>query len=267
MNELVLVKLGGSLITDKARSRVARGEVITRLAEELAAARTELAAGLLLGHGSGSFGHAAAAEHRLGHGPVATDLQRRGVAATQVAAAHLHRQVVDALAAAGASPYSLAPSALLTTTAGRVSHLHLEPVTGALGLGLVPVVYGDVVIDQQWGAAICATETVLLSLAADLQRRGHRIREALWLGETPGILDAQGETVPRLTAGNLERVRTSLGDPRGTDVTGGMRLRLDSAWALAGLGVPSRLLDGLQPGLLRRALGGRPVPGTEIPAR
>jgi len=59
----------------------------------------------------------------------------------------------------------------------------------------------------------------------------------------------------------------AIGEPSGTDVTGGMRHRVESALALARLGVPSLLANGLTPGLLGKALAGhpsQPVPGTEV---
>src|SRR5690242_8518066 len=58
---LTLVKLGGSLITDKRVEKSFRRDVVKRLANEVAAAReAEPDMKLLIGHGSGSFGHFAA---------------------------------------------------------------------------------------------------------------------------------------------------------------------------------------------------------------
>ena len=56
MKPVVLVKLGGSLITRKDRPDTARREVIARLAAEIAEAWPRVAGSLVLGHGSGSFG-------------------------------------------------------------------------------------------------------------------------------------------------------------------------------------------------------------------
>src|SRR5262245_34884441 len=89
---IVLVKLGGSLITDKRRPETARRQVIARLAAELVAARPSHER-ILLGHGSGSFGHVAAAEHRLPSG-LQRGGQLAGVSVTQAAAARLHRLVL-----------------------------------------------------------------------------------------------------------------------------------------------------------------------------
>jgi isopentenyl phosphate kinase len=78
---LWIVKLGGSLITDKERPSTVRHQVVTRLAREIAAARRGRDQPLIVSHGSGSFGHAAAAKHEL-HRGVTDPGQVPGVAVT-----------------------------------------------------------------------------------------------------------------------------------------------------------------------------------------
>ncbi len=253
MREVLLVKLGGSLLTDKARPRTDRPEVLARLAAELAAARPGLDVSVLLGHGSGSFGHEAAHHHQL-RGPLETETQRRGVAATQAAAGQLHRRVVDAFEAAGALPFSVSPSSAFVADGGRVVSAEVEPIVRAFDLGLMPIVYGDVVTDRRWGASILSTETVFLTLTDRLKRRGWRIRRAIFLGETAGMLDLAGKTLPFVESRNLEAVVASLGETRGIDVTGGMGLRLETCWRLARMGIPSFLGDGTRPGAFTAAL-------------
>jgi len=57
LGELIFLKLGGSLITEKSVRETVRREVIERAAREVKEALEEGSFGLLLGHGSGSFGH------------------------------------------------------------------------------------------------------------------------------------------------------------------------------------------------------------------
>ncbi|HEX9669793.1 MAG TPA: uridylate kinase, partial [Thermoanaerobaculia bacterium] len=117
MTDITLLKLGGSLLTDKTRARAVRGEVIRRLAGEIVAAGAGGA--LLLGHGSGSFGHVAAARAGIGAGPVARE-RLAGVAETQAEAAELHRMVIAALREAGARPFSFVPGSFLVGRRGQV---------------------------------------------------------------------------------------------------------------------------------------------------
>jgi isopentenyl phosphate kinase len=257
--EVVLLKLGGSLITDKLRRETARPEVIARLAGEIARAAERIPERLVLGHGSGSFGHVAAQEHGIAQG-LSSPSQLPGISRTQERAAALHRQVVDQLLAAGLSPFSIAPSSCLVFRGGQPD-LALKPLLLALKNGLLPVVYGDVVMDIDQGVAICSTERMLEILAHRLP-----VRRALWLGETDGVYDGEGRTIPRLAADDFEDALKSIGSPAGTDVTGGMRHRVETALSLARLGIRSVLFNGLTAGLLERALLGEPVPGTVVEA-
>jgi isopentenyl phosphate kinase len=260
---LYVIKLGGSLITDKERDSTARREVIARLARELASARAVLPHALLLSHGSGSFGHAAAARHGLRDG-VRGVAQLPGVAATQDQAHRLHRIVIEELIAAGLSPFSLAPSSFLVAEAGRPVEVHLEPLLRALALGLLPVVFGDIVIDRSRGASICSTETVLVALAPRLAAAACPVTQVFWMGSTDGVLDDAGRTVEAVTPVNVDAVLAMASGAQGTDVTGGMRHRVETAWKLAGEGVPSLILDGLEAGALERALRGESVGGTRV---
>jgi isopentenyl phosphate kinase len=266
MPDLILLKLGGSLITEKARPETPRREVIARLAGEIASAARETHCRLIVGHGSGSFGHVAARESGIAAGLRSRD-QLPGVSRTQERAAALHRIAIEALLAAGALPYSIAPSSCLISDAGRPAELAAGPLLLALDRGLLPVLYGDVVMDRAWGVSICSTENLFEILARTLLDQGCTIRRALWLGETDGLYDSAGRTLPRLSPGDLaalENAAGAIGAPSGTDVTGGMRHRVETALALARLGIPSLLANGLTPGLLERAVRGESVPGTEV---
>lgn len=263
MRPILLVKLGGSLITEKAREETARDSDIARLAAEIAEASAALPDQIVLGHGSGSFGHAAAHRSGIARGFHSPD-QLAGIAETQASAAALHRRVIRALLDAGLSPFSLAPSSWVTTERGAPVAAHGEPLLRALDLGLLPVVYGDVILDRSQGVAILSTEGVFELAARLLLTAGRSVRRALWCGETDGLYDSAGSTVPYLAATVEASEVGGVGGPAGTDVTGGMRLRLETALRLARRGVPSLLLNGRTPGALLDALRGAPVTGTEI---
>jgi isopentenyl phosphate kinase len=263
-HELVLVKLGGSLITNKKVEGEARPATVERLAAEIAAWRSESPGRLLvLGHGSGSFGHAAAAKYGLGDGLRGGDPM--GAAITQDQAARLHRLVVEKLLEAGLPAFSWAASTGLLCHAGRVRRSFFGSLLQALAAGLLPVFFGDVVADEALGAGIASTEAISLAFArAAARRHDLGISRAVWLGETEGIYDARGVTIPQIDGRNLETARRSAAGSAGVDVTGGMDLRLRTAWELTRFGVESLILDGNVPGRLQAALAGEEVPGTRV---
>ncbi len=269
---VTLLKLGGSLLTDKTGVEAARPATIARLAAEIVQGAPALGGGLVVAHGSGSFGHVAARRHGIAGGLRRPHdaAQRLGVSLTQERAAALHWQIVAALASAGAAPFSLAPSSSAVFAGGRPQTFAAEPLRLALACGLLPVLYGDVVLDREQGVAICSTESLFVLLAGELAAQGIPVRRIVWLGETDGVLDAAGRTVPRLDAAGLADLqaaaRPAVGGAAGTDVTGGMLHRVQTALTLAARGIPSLIANGSTRGLLAAALRGDPVAGTEVPA-
>jgi isopentenyl phosphate kinase len=121
-----------------------------------------------------------------------------------------------------------------------------------------------VVVDEALGAGIASTEAISLAFARAAAGRGLEIGKALWLGETEGIYDASGKTIPQIDGSNLESARRAASGSAGVDVTGGMDLRLRTAWELTRFGVESQILDGNVPGRLQAALTGEEVPGTRV---
>lgn len=259
MSELLFLKLGGSLITDKRGEEALRPAVLGRLAGEIRAALDEARQKahdegndlrLVVGHGSGSFGHVAAAEHDTRSG-VHTAEEWMGFAGVSDAAARLNRLVCRALLAAGVPAVSLQPSASARCRDGAIVELAVRPVQMALDAGLVPVLYGDVAFDTVRGGTIISTEEVLGYLAREMAPSWF-----LLAGETTGVYDEMGDVIPHITEENFDTFQEAVGRSRGTDVTGGMaakvRAMLDLAAAHPGLSV--RIFSGMQAGRLRQAL-------------
>lgn len=264
-SELLLIKLGGSVITHKQRPRTVRRQRLRDLAEELAGVLARTDAQVILGHGSGSFGHVVASEHGV-HRGIFDAAGARGAALTQREAGELHRIVVEALLDAGLPAWSLSPSSSMVTDGGRPRPFDVEPVRLALGAGLLPVTHGDVVLDGAQGSAICSTETALIAIARGLAEQAVVPSRALWLGDTDGVWDGEGRTIPTIGLADRQRLEERVGGARVTDVTGGMRHRLAATFQLAELGIESWVLDGRRRGVLAAAILGRPPGGTRVTA-
>ncbi|MCS7056677.1 MAG: isopentenyl phosphate kinase [Thermoflexales bacterium] len=276
---MIFLKLGGSLITDKTRPNTPRLDVIRRLAMEIVDWYRERAPGsaprLLLGHGSGSFGHAAAKRYGTRAG-VRNAEGWRGFAEVSVAAARLNRIVADALHEAGLPIVSFCPSASARCVDGRLVYLDVVPIRTALEHGLVPLVMGDVAFDDVRGGTIVSTEEVFAYLADGLP-----VTHVLLAGETEGVYrgftaakeevpqrpGAALAVVPRITPLNWDQVREGVGGSRGADVTGGMASKVRDMLDLvtAHPTVTVRIFSGLVENGISRALRGEPI-GTEIVA-
>jgi isopentenyl phosphate kinase len=258
---VIFLKLGGSLITEKAHAETPRLDVLRRLALEIADARqADPALRLLIGHGSGSFGHAAAALHATQHG-ASTPEQWLGFVEVWRSANRLNRIVVDALSDAGLPVLAFPPSASALARSGEVTEMADLPIQRALGHGMIPLVQGDVAFDSAQGACILSTERVFTWLAARL--RPGRI---LLAGAEAGVFSdfpANARLLPQVSQHDLAQQR--VGASAAVDVTGGMAEKVRTAleWSRADPGVEIHIFSGEDPGQLRSALlGGRP--GTRV---
>ncbi|HNR97683.1 MAG TPA: isopentenyl phosphate kinase, partial [Anaerolineae bacterium] len=235
----------------------ARPQVLAHLAGEIAEAlRAHPELRLVLGHGSGSYGHSVARRTgtRAGvHGPA----QWYGFAEVAAAAGRLNRRVADSLLAAGVPAWCLAPSALVRCDSGQLVAMDTAVVAEALARGLVPLLYGDVAIDQTIGGTIVSTEQVLAFLARRLQPR-----RVVLISDVDGVFtsdprsDPTAQRVPEITPANWPSVQRGLGASRAADVTGGMRAKVGEMVRLAEEvpGMEVRILSAERPGALASAL-------------
>lgn len=260
---MIFLKLGGSLITDKAARERARHQVIERLAGEIREALlAKPETRLLIGHGSGSFGHPAAAQWGT-LGGARTNQDWRGFAEVWSAANRLHRIVMDALGGVGLSALSFPPSASAIADRGEIVELAVDPIRRALEAGLLPVVYGDVAFDRSRGATILSTERVLRQLASSL-----RPKRILLAGIEQGVYadyPAREQLLSELTQAMLPEIRLETAES--TDVTGGMEHKVQEAFKLAHAeGHPEvRIFSGETSGNVQAAVLGYAL-GTRIVA-
>lgn len=261
MTRLVFVKLGGSLITDKLREATARPALIRQLADELRQARlAQPELQVVLGHGSGSFGHWEAQRYHTREG-VTNAEGWLGFARVGAAAARLNRLVTDTFLHAGVPVVSLPPSTAAITDGGAVVSYALEPLHHALRAGLIPLVFGDVVFDRSRGGSILSTEDVFVHLAQHLQPQ-----HIILLGNAPGVQDQQGRVIAEITPTNYAEIEPYLGGSGGVDVTGGMRDKVQQMLRLvtAVPGLHVWILSGRRPGALFEALTETPTEGTHL---
>lgn len=267
---LFFIKLGGSLITDKTRPETARPDLIRRLVREIRQAREERPdLRLILGHGSGSFGHVVGRAYNVRAG-VRDARGWEGYARTAAAAARLNRIVTDLCLEAALPVVSLPPSATAWCRDGALVHMDTRPHRVLLEHHVIPLVFGDVALDEVRGGTIVSTEEVF----AYLVRYEPDLRPAriILVGRVDGIFtadplrDPTARPIPVLPAHDAESL-TGLGESYGVDVTGGMaaKVRIMAALVQEFPKLAVHIIGGETPGRLYRALTEENPPfGTRI---
>jgi isopentenyl phosphate kinase len=265
VTQLLFLKLGGSLITDKRQQVAARLDVIRRLAREVHRALDETDdLALLIGHGSGSFGHYAAQQYDFAYQQqTAWD----GFVHIGAAAARLNRLVVDTFLDEGVPVFPVQPSATALCRAGQLVRLNDRTIRAILQQGCVPLVYGDVCLDEERGWTIISTEQILAHLTPLLKPR-----RILLAGEVSGVYsgdpttDRAAHPIPEISPANLEVVRAGLTGADGYDVTGGMLNKVELMVELveAHPGLEVGVISGLEPDQVYAALTGQPLTGGTV---
>ena len=263
MKRLVLVKLGGSLITNKSKPFSENLKTIKRLAKEIHQARQQTKIELIIGHGGGSYPHVPAQKYRIAEG-VVNQKSFRGIAKVQDAAARLNRIVIEELLAIGENAVSVNPSSCIIAAGARIKKGFLEPLIKLLEFEMLPVVYGDVALDEKRGCCILSTEMILGFLALKLQKKGFETLRIIHCGKTDGVYDARGKMLLQITPKNFARIKRSLGSSDGIDVTGGMLHKVKECLRIARFGIPSQIISGLKANNLKKAILGQKVKATLI---
>jgi isopentenyl phosphate kinase len=278
MKELVFLKLGGSLITDKTQPYTPLLDMMDDLALQIATTlQAQPNLRLVIGHGAGSFGHVAASEYKTRAGyPRPSPLAHRerdqneenywlGFAEVWYQASTLNRYVMKALHKANVRAISLPPSSSVIASEGKVSVWETTPIRMALSSRMVPVIFGDVVFDEIRGGTILSTEDLFMHLARALSPERillAGLESAVWQD-----FSARTKKLEKITPGTFDQISAGIGKAEGADVTGGMESKVKQMLELIENNheLTIQIFSGTEPGNIVRALTGETL-GTVIAA-
>lgn len=255
---MMLVKLGGSVITDKSSLRTFRKAACGRLAKELRPAKKEL----IVVHGAGSFGHIIAKKHSLHRGFRSED-QLGPMASVQRDVRELNLAVLGCLIDNGLNAVSVPPAAMATFHDGNVRKFSPGLCTSLLNLGLVPVTFGDIVPDSGLGFSICSGDLMMEQLAKE-----YRPKLVVFVADVDGIFDADPKRSGRARLiGSLDSSAVAAiarSEAVNADVTGSIHGKLERMLAIARHCEKCMIVNGNVPGRLEKALMGEKVLSTVI---
>ena len=268
-HETIFLKLGGSLITDKDKPYTPRLDKLASLALEIKTVldlTPELV--LILGHGSGSFGHTAAKKYGTRDGikpSLLTPLSKgeaeywQGFAEVRFQAAELTRYVMQTLLEAGVPAIPFSPSSSVVSNNRKVTSHNILAIRKSLEAHLLPVVHGDVAFDEVLGGTILSTEDVFAFLAEQFSPT-----RILLAGIEAGVWEdfpARTKLVKQIQLSDYEKMRAGIGGSASTDVTGGMKAKVEEMLELIqkNKGLTVQIFSAEESGHLTRALNGENV--------
>jgi isopentenyl phosphate kinase len=259
---LVFIKLGGSLITYKDQPETACPNIIEaslQAIQELRIRHPNLR--ILLGHGSGSFGHTLAKHYGTMNG-VSTPADWLGFAEVAKAAKALNDLVFEIGIKAGLPLTVFRPSALVLTNNREIISWDISPIQSALQQSAIPLVYGDVVVDTVLGGTILSTEDLFLHLSESLKPS-----KMLIAGIEAGVyadFPKNSLVIPEISRNDPLR-GFSLDGAHTPDVTGGMlaKVKLLQAACAKNPGMSAFIYSGVEAENTIKIVSGQHV-GTQI---
>lgn len=264
MKELAIVKLGGSVITKKGEEKAeVRKENLKRLAREISQAKQEKDFHLVVVHGAGPFGHVPAQKYELEKG-MKSERQIKGMVRTHQSMEKLNFQVVKILQGEGLNAMAFQPSSCGILENKKLTYFPVKVLKEFLELNLVPVLYGDVLVDKKTGMNILSGDHLVPYLGEKL-----KATKVILCADVDGIFtedpkqNKEAQLIPVLSPPDLSKIKVS--SSPSTDVTGGMERKVKELLQLVEkTKVKVEIINGFKPNLLQRTLLGEEGLGTII---
>lgn len=261
MKGLIILKIGGSVITDKF-SKIPKVNLknLKRVSEEIASAYDKEKISLIIVHGAGSYGHVVVDKTGIGKG-IKTKKQLKDFAETQRLQNELNVIVTKYLIDAGLPAIPCQASSFAVMDSGRIVKMDLSAIKGLLETGMISVLYGVPAYDKTQKCSILSGDQIAPYLAVKL-----KARKIIHATNVDGVFTSDpnknpdAKLIPEINSKNIDKVKEWLTGSTATDVTGGMFGKVSE---LLEIGVESQILNALVSGNIGKAFRGEKI-GTLI---
>ena len=234
----IVVKLGGSVITDKSKKSHFKKEIMDKLSLEINKANKDI----IIVHGAGSFGHILAKEYMLNEG-YKNDNQLKGFSLTHAMVQELNSLVLESLHANGIAAVSIPPHAILKLDDHKPVKMDFNIFREYLDRGFTPLTYGDVVLDEKLGFSICSGDLLSQMLAEYFKPE-----KVIFVIDEDGLytsnpkINKNAEFIEKSSVSELETFTT--GSNTHDDVTKGMEGKIERIKNIVNSGIDTVLLNG-----------------------
>ena len=261
-NEVLLLKLGGSLLTDKNIPFSIREDVVKSAVQQIIDANEKL----ILIHGGGSFGHPLAKKYKISEGVNASiPDQILGLTETHQSMNKFNSYLIKLFLAKKYPTLSIQASSIFIKDSENISTHSINVIETALDLNILPILYGDIILDKQGSFSIISGDQIIFQLCENLTK--YRVSKVIFTMETDGIVvnDTEKKTKLATELSLTELDFLDLADlGQKIDVTGGIRGKINSIKRICKYNVPVQLINGLKENYVYNSLKNEKVTCTNI---
>lgn len=260
-NEIIIVKIGGSVLTDKNQPFSVRKNIIGQIIDQIIESRKKI----VLVHGGGSHGHPLAKKFKINSGVNANvPDQILGLAETHKAMELLNSKISEEFLKRKIPVITIHTSSIFLKNKNEIEILSVKGLELLLNLNITPILYGDIILDQNGSFSIISGDKIILEICKKLQN--YKISKVIFCIEEDGLM-IQGKNNPKLikdiSSSDLNKLNLSKFDEK-IDVTGGIAGKLVEIESICKLGIPVQIINGLKRGFMLKALKNEDVHSTNI---
>lgn len=243
---LIILKFGGSILTNDAKFETFNQEVTANLIAQINILAKKYR--FIIVHGAGSFGHYHAKEYDLKNG-LKNEKQLEGIVKTHNSMLKLNALFLQEFEKHdNIHPLSFSPMTLSLTSSGELLSFNITNINKALEIGLIPILFGDVVFDDKLGITILSGDKIVPYLALQLQPQ-----KIVMLTDVEGVYDdnpkknSSAKLIKEINLENSELIqKISANASSGkTRVTGEMEKKLLELKPVVEKGIETWIISGL----------------------
>ena len=264
---MIILKIGGSILTNKNAVSEVDTKSLKRIASEIKSSLDNSFKELIIVHGAGSFGHPPAKKYKIGEKFDQSEYpqKRIGFCETQNAVKKLNMYICEAFIEEGLPVVAIPASSFMRATNKRITDGNLDSFKRYLEKGFIPVIYGDVVLDDELEICVISGDQLIQYLAKNLNP------DMVVLGtDVDGVYNKNPKTHDDAIFFDRFSSLDDLDTFEGTtnvDVTGGMVGKIKELLYLADLGIESKIINAEVEDNIFKVLENEKVKGTIISRR
>lgn len=260
-NKLIILKLGGSLLTDKNKPFSIRRDVLKQAVDEIIKSRNKF----IIIHGGGSFGHPVAKQYDISHGLNKNiENQIYGLAKTHEAMIKLNSVIINNFLEKNFPTIAVQPFSTFLREPDGLKTGALDIIESSLELGITPILFGDVILDRKRAFSILSGDLIVLELCRKLQK--FQVSKVIFAIEKDGVfIEKNGKTelLNEISSNDIDKLNLASLDGK-IDVTGGIKGKLEIIKKIGAINIPVQILNGLKKNYIYKSIKNQKIISTII---
>lgn len=259
MKSLYIIKVGGSLLTDKSKTKSKfRKKIVSSVIKQIIEAKKQENFDLILVHGAGAYPHFLTTKYRLNDG-FKGPKSAKGFVRVKNELFKLSNFLWEECLGQGLFVCAVQPSAVIFTENGRIRNFDTRLIDALLSMEIVPVLMGDDSIDSKKGISVLSGDKIVAYLA-----KRYKAKRVIFVTDVDGIFDKNpkvykdAKLIKEIDKSNFKKTLSDIEIHNVYDASGEMKGKLLAiSKDLANFEV--QIVNGLKSGFVQRAIAGNRV--------